>query len=568
MSSDWTRRLRAQWAASGRLETLLVFAAFHIPLTLVFAAVLVKSMSWETAVDSPMFMYTGFLMDHFGMAPMRDYFTYNMPGTHVVFRWLYHFFGASILGMRLADTAVLAVVLVLYARLLKPFGFRAAWAGTVLFGLVHITLHLNCYLQRDFIALVPLQLAMLSASAWFEGRPRSRWFATGLFVGVLSTIKPHLMFGGLVLYGYLVLQSGAARPATTRDWAARALRVACWCAAGGCVPVLWMAGYLTYYGQLGAFIKVLVDYFPMHADVSDKHRIFLPGEKLGYTISHLFGFLAWNLHYQMALAAGAGLALFAAAPTVPQHLRRYGGFLVCMAVAYLIYPALAARFYDHHYYAFYLLYTVWVAFCLYGWDAGTPVRVRLFALAAAAYAIVGTYYVNYDELMRSPGSESPYYRTARIAQWLRPRLEPGDTVQGIEWAFCGIAHAFLEAKAKPATHTIWGEVLYHHVSTPFVQGLRKDFMDQMRAAKPRFVVCSMDESDFVQGTDTTMTFPEFESFLGENYFPALDTRDFRIWEINTSPTAAADRERHKPFEEEEGSRRPGRLGPPIWARHN
>ncbi|MBM3288748.1 MAG: hypothetical protein FJY92_01215, partial [Candidatus Hydrogenedentes bacterium] len=163
MSAESTRAPAPHSPASGRVETLLVFAAFHIPLTLIFLVVLAKSMSWETIVDTPMFMYTGFLMDRFGMAPMRDFFTYNMPGTHVVFRWLYHFFGSSVLGMRLADTTFLAVIMLLFARILKPFGARVAWAAPVIFGLLHLTVGQHCYLQRDYIALVPLQLAFLSA---------------------------------------------------------------------------------------------------------------------------------------------------------------------------------------------------------------------------------------------------------------------------------------------------------------------------------------------------------------------------------------------------------------------
>ena len=548
MLSNLLHRIRTQTYQSAQLEPLLIVAAFHIPMTLIFAVVLVKSMSWESIVDTPMFMYTGFLMDHFGMVPMRDFFTYNMPGTHVIFRWLYHFFGGSLLGMRLADTTVLAVVLVLFSQILKPFGMRVAWAGAVIFGLLHVTLHLNSYLQRDFIALVPLQLAFLSTAAWFETKPRLRWFATGLFVGTLSTIKPHLMLGGLVLYGYFLLDARGMATMDGRDRAMRAVRIASWCALGGCIPILWMVAYLAYYGQLAAFLGVLIDYFPLHSDISDKHQVFKPGEKVPYTIVHFFGFLAWHIHHQMALAAGAGLALFAAAPTVPQGLRRYGGLLVGWALAYLVYPCIAGRFYDHHYYPFYLLSTVWVAFCLYRWSADTPLRVRLFALAAAAYAIAGMFYVNYDTLQGEPTSDTPYFRTERMKQWLGERLEPGDTVQGIEWAFCGITHAFLELQAKPATHTIWGEVLYHHVSHPLVKHLRNDFMEQLRNVKPRFVVCSLEKSDFVQGSDTTMLFPEFDDFLSGNYFPALDTKGFRIWEINTSPTAAADRERYRPFE--------------------
>ena len=531
-------------------ETLLVLAVFHIPMTLIFAVILLKSMSWELVLDCPMFMYSGFLMDHFGMVPVRDFFTYNMIGTHVIFRWLYHFFGGSILGMRLADTTILAVILALFARVLKPFGFRVAWAGVVSFGILHITCGLHGPLQRDYIALVPLQLAILSATVWFESNPRVRWIATGFFVGALSTIKPHLMLGGPVLYGYLLLDTRGTAALDWRAWTARAVRIACWCACGGCIPVLWMAAYLAYYGQLTVFVNVLIGYFPLHNDIkyshtSNEHRIFEDGEALPYIAKHAFDYVAWTWRYQLALGTGTGLALFIAAPTVPKGLRKYGGLLAVLTLAYFLYPISAKRFYHYHYYPFSLLISIWAAFCLYRWSSDTALRVRLCGLGVAAYVFAGMVYANYDTLQTTPThGTGGYYRTVRIAQWLRTRLEPGDTVQGIEWASCGIAHAFLELQAKPATHTIWGEVLSHHISNPFLKDYRRTFMEQLKASRPRFIVVSRIRYDYVVGRDCGRDFPELEAFLSSSYVPALESNDFRIWESNTSPTAARDRERH------------------------
>lgn len=498
-------------------------------------------MSWETLLDTPMFMYSGFLMDEFGMAPMRDFFTYNMPGTHVLFRWLYHFYGSSVLGMRLADTTLLAIILALFACVLNPFGWRVSWLGTALFGIVHLTLGMHCYLQRDFIGLIPLQLAILSACAWFEWRPRVRWLATGLFVGSLALVKPHLMIGGIVLFAYLVL--GAYGDLPNRNRVKSALNIAGWCALGGSVPILWMAGYLGYYGQLAKFINVLIQYFPMHAEISGKNAVFDPGDKLPYLVTHLFTETAWSgVHF--ALGGGAGLALFLAAPSVPAHLRKYGILLAILGMTYLVYPVIGARFYDHHYYPFFLLSAVWVAFCLYRWSAATPLRVRVFSLGISIYAIAGMLYVNYEQLMSPPSRSTGFYRTLRIAAWLQSRVQPGDTAQPIEWAYGGISHALLLSKTRLATHTLWGEVLFHHVSHPFVRNLRKDFIERLSASKPRFVIRSKTKLDYVRGLDCDTSFPEFEAFLADHYFTALESTDFVIFESNASPTADADRRAH------------------------
>ncbi|MBM3290856.1 MAG: hypothetical protein FJY92_11960 [Candidatus Hydrogenedentes bacterium] len=113
---------------------------------------------------------------------------------------------------------------------------------------------------------------------------------------------------------------------------------------------------------------------------------------------------------------------------------------------------------------------------------------------------------------------------------------------------------------KVATHTIWGEVLYHHVSNPFVTGLRKDFMDQLEQAPPRFVIVSKMDDDYVSGSDCSRSFPEFEAFLAAGYFVALDSNDFEIWESNTSSTAELDRIRRAEVGSQKGETAPDRLG--------
>jgi hypothetical protein len=538
-------RANTQSRRSVHLESLLLFAAFHIPLTLIFVIVLVKSMSWETVIDTPMFMYSGFLMDRFGMVPVRDFFTYNMLGTHVIFRWLYHYFGGSILGMRLADTAVLAVILLLFARILKPFGLRVAWGATVIFGLLHLSLGTYCYLQRDYLALVPLMLAILSASAWFKSNDRLRWFMTGLFTGSLATIKPHLMLGGIVLFGYLVLDTAANSESNRREWLTRALRIAWWCVLGSSLPILWMAAYLDYYGVLGEFVRVLIAYFPLHADINGSNMVFKEGEKLWYRIMGFLGTAGWD-YYQLAMGVGAGVALFVTDHALTQGQRKYGNLLLALGLTYLLYPCIAARFYDHHYYPFRLLSVIWVAYCFRSWSADTPLRVKVFAWSIAAYVIAGVFYVHYEQLQYPPSKDNPYFRTVILTRWLDQRLGPNDTVQAIEWAFCGSTHALLQTETKPATQIIWGEVLFHHVSNPFVQDLRKQFVAQLTDSAPRFIVQSKIEYDFVQGSDCTRYFPELDALLTKNYFVALDSHGFRLWESNISATADKDREQSKP----------------------
>jgi hypothetical protein len=521
-----------------------MYGLLLVPTTLLFLLTWWRSLAWDTIIDVPLFMYTGFLMDHFHMVPVRDFFTYNMLGTHVVFRWLYHFFGSSNLGMRLADTAILIIILALMIRMLAPFGRRVAWAGAVVFGLLHLRYGSLCYLQRDFLALVPITLMVLSATVWFRRHPRLRWLFAGLFCGTLLTIKPHLIIGGMVVFVYLIADRDVPEQLSNRQWASRFLRIALFFCLGGSLPLLWMAGYYAYYGVLGEFVRITADFFPLHADISGRRKVFDPGERLPYTLYMSLSGRPWG-NFQLAMGTVCGVALLLFAPGIEKRERKLGYLLLCLVIAYAIYPCFAARFYEHHYYPFRFLSCALLAFCFRKWQFKTPLRVRLLSGSLAAFAIVSLFYADFDAMARPveslPNSIAPPYRTQRMASWLAKRLQPGDTVQPIEWGFCGIVHAALENRVKIPTHIIWAEGLFHHISNPLVKDLRKSFMEDLTANKPRFVIRSKMEWDYITGHDCSELFEELDALLKRDYFVALDSRDFCIWESNTSPTAPEDR---------------------------
>lgn len=526
-------------------DSVVVYGLFLIPATLLLLLMWWRSLNWETIIDVPLFLYTGFLMDHYGMVPVRDFFAYNMLGTHVVFRWLYHFFGASNLGMRLADSAVLVAVLPLMMRMLAPFGKRVAWGAAVVFGLLHLRYGGLCYLQRDFLALPPITLMIVSATVWFAHMPRVRWLVSGLFCGVLLTIKPHLLLGGLAVLAFLVLDRKAGDRPSVSAWMQRGLRVSFYFALGASLPVLWMIGYYAYYGVLGEFVRIVTDFFPLHADINGDREVFGAGDRLPYT---LYWILSVNPYgdFQLAMGAIGGIVLFVLLPSFDQQERRLGYLLLALTVAYFVYPCFAGRFYDHHFYPFRYLSCVWLGLCLRKWPFQTPRRAWVFSRAVAAYCVVSLLYCDFALAGKPPeslpSSIAPPYRTRRISEWLERRLQPGDTVQAIEWGFCGITHAMLQNQARTATGIIWAEGLFHHVSDPYVQELRKRFLHDLAKARPRFVIRSKMDWDYMIGRDCSQAFSELDEFLNRDYFVALDSRDFRIWESSTSPTAQADGE--------------------------
>src|SRR4029453_16820621 len=74
---------------------------------------------------------------------------------------------------------------------------------------------------------------------------------------------------------------------------------------------------------------------------------------------------------------------------------------------------------------------------------------------------------------------------------------------------------------------------YHHVSDPYIQNLRKDFIEKFAAAKPRFVIRVLaEEKPWVKGPDTTRSFPELETILSTQYHVVKERDDYQILERN------------------------------------
>ncbi len=89
----------------------------------------------------------------------------------------------------------------------------------------------------------------------------------------------------------------------------------------------------------------------------------------------------------------------------------------------------------------------------------------------------------------------------------------------------------LETHAPLATEYVFDFYFYHHVSTPYIQNLRADFMDELREARPRFIVevIAIDKP-WLSGADTTREFPELRAFLNENYSVTIHEDDYLIYE--------------------------------------
>ena len=162
------------------------------------------------------------------------------------------------------------------------------------------------------------------------------------------------------------------------------------------------------------------------------------------------------------------------------------------------------------------------------WLALHPPAALLLAIALVL-PISGE---TFSQLSGDPPVAPDQGRVDEIAAFLEERLEPGDTVQPLDWARGGV-HAALAARAPIATPFVSDYHFWHHVDVPYVQELRRAFVEDLTADPPRFVL-EMRDRPRPSGSRTTREFPELETFLAEGYRIALERRepgqDWAVWE--------------------------------------
>jgi hypothetical protein len=154
------------------------------------------------------------------------------------------------------------------------------------------------------------------------------------------------------------------------------------------------------------------------------------------------------------------------------------------------------------------------------------------ALAVFVYALTLVVRPAPDFFRQVMGQEPRPPKNGRVdemARFLQREMEPGDTVQPLDWIAGGTAQAMHLSGALPATRFVYDAQFYHHLSNDYIHGLRREFMDDLQAAPPRFFIDIPDQSR-PNGSDTATSFPPLEQFIEQSYSPAQWGDGYVIYE--------------------------------------
>lgn len=503
-----------------RLQQIAI-ALFFILL----AAQAALSLQWPIAHDEAPLFYETFLMRAEGLVPYRDLFDFQMPGSFIAYFILGLLSGFDDLRIRILDLVILAALGIITYFAMRRLGKTSALAAPIFFGLEYLQGGPSMSLQREYLLLVFLALAV-----WLSMRgittPKQR-ITLGLLFGLATVIKPHAAIGLIPILLFDIADISKRSNISLPKSAWTSLLPA---ALGFTIPILAVIAWLALSNALTPFISIAANYWPLYSQINGAMDLNTGAARWAF----LFG--------QLPRLGGHWLWLIPALIGIYFSQNRQTYLLASLALCYAIYPAFSGQFFSYHYIPFTYFIILLASLIVeippsFFTRRVHPSRVVFILYLSSLILVLSLLLPSRTFIRQIQGKPvaTSTDRAAEIARFLDANLQPGDTVQPLDWTG-GTLLAMLESRARIATPYVFDFYFYHHVSHPYIQSLRADFMNDLQSANPRFIVeVTAEDKPWVSGADTSRSFPELRLYLNENYSVTIQKDGYAIYELNEDP---------------------------------
>jgi hypothetical protein len=474
------------------------------------------SLHWPIAHDEAPLFYEAFLMRSEGRVPYRDIFDFQMPGSYAAYYALGRLGGFDDFRIRILDLLILGTLLSITYIFMRRFGNLPALMAGLLFGLKYLQGGPSLSMQREYLLLL-----FIAAALWVGLRDCLTFkhrLSLGILFGLAGVIKPHAAIG-LVPFLLFDIKDMLKRPGISLfNAAAKSIFPV---ALGFMIPIGLVLTWLAATDALIPFLTIAQNYWPLYAQINGA-LIVHDGE------TRMLGILdqVWRL-------GGYGLWLLPAALGVYLHKNKQVWLLASLALCYALYPALSGQFFPYHYIPFLYFIILLASLCIAPPDL-RPSTFNSYLPSIILFLVILLNIRPSSTFLRQIQNQPIVTSTDRaveIARFLNESLEEGDLVQPLDWTG-GSLLAMLETRTPIATPYVFDFYFYHHVSDPYIQSLRVDFMQHLQESRPRFIieVLSVDKP-WVAGADTSREFPALRRFIAENYDLTLYKEDYVIYEL-------------------------------------
>ena len=459
-----------------------------------------QSRDWPLVHDAPILHYIAWRISQ-GAVPYRDLFDMNFPGAYLLHLAVLRGLGPGDAAWRVFDLAWLTATSLAIAAFVAPWGAVAATGSALLFATYHLAGGAWVAGQRDFLLCLFLVLAAFGVARWLEQRSWWSPVLSGLVLGAAATIKPHVLVLAVTFPLLMVWNGHHSKGPVVSSVAAFSMSLA----VAPLVTTAWLASH----GAIGAWREIVLDYLlPLYA-------------RLG--TSDDWAFWRWQVWIGLAAAVGLSLARVVMAG-------RFGGrhLVALIGVGYGLFHFVGqAKGWEYHLYPLAAFCSV-LAFA--GFDpalerlprrASTPVLRPVTTLALSA--VLGFSAVLLDvrgtEAARPSWIQKKERRVAEVAAWLAPRTTPGDSVQILDTSEGG-AHVLLLLGVAEPTRFLYDFHFYHDAESPVILRLRAEFIQNLDAHPPRWVVL-FERGWPTGGYERVERFPELRDRLVARYHLAV-----------------------------------------------
>lgn len=509
------------------LSSVLVNVAVSLLAGGAFALVLL-SLRWPVVHDLPIMLYEGYLIQEVGLAPYRDFFDMNPPGTMMLYAILHQITAGGSLACRLVDIAALIAIGVFTCLALRRNGWKTGVVAWACFAIAYLSLGPNGALQREMFCV--LLVAVSAALVWGRNEKNTvGWLSfllCGLLAGMAVTIKPLTFLCWPPLLLGVILSRGLKRNDLMASRAPVMFKALAQFFLGMLVSLTVVAAWLANKQALTSFLDIARHYYPIYTQIGGDGRVF----ELGLVpFLKRYIYLPVRIFTQSPFVILAFLGIVSASGSRDKRFVGQATAVSAFVVTALLYLSISGKFWSYHKIPLFYglsLCTGFVVSRRLSRRARTRIGFSLLVLVAAGTSL--PFAELHNELkMWWQGQRHPVKRgtVETISRYLRNHTDPSDTILPLD-VTGGAVHAMYNLRRPLYGRFIYDFHFYHHVGHPYIAALRNELLSEFTSDKPEIVVVLEGWRPF--GRTCSQEFSELDGVLRQNYVVALKTDQVSI----------------------------------------
>jgi hypothetical protein len=476
--------------------------------------------------DLGMMHYIAWLVNEKGFILYRDIFENNFPGAFLFQCLLGKLFGYEALPLRIVDFFMLLGIGFFSWKILAPISRPAALFCPALFAVIYLSNGSYVFLQRDYIAILPILTAVAYLLSKNEVRLKD-FVWLGALCGFSCGFKPNVIVAFPALFYIAVTRFKPADnyyPGFFRTYIQPFLLMSLAFTVVFSIPFIWGLWHCDY----AQFIYIYKTFTPIY--VNSRIDLF----QYASLEEHLQSLMDSQLHQlkgtAMSAIPGLSWAWFLNRDNTANRNRIKAIAIIIFAFSW--YELMAGKYWFAHLLPTYFWNTLGFSLLLSApTQFSSNIRNALSLSCIAITAGLAFYLCHFLYQITPHGlytSSNSHIRSEKIAAYLKENLQPGDTVQGIDGSGDGQG-SLLIARATPATRYLEDIPLYMQPNAPATQAFRQEFLTTLTKKSPAYIVY-IENYFHPAGGNRLAEFRELNSFVKNNYEPAkIDDGQFIIY---------------------------------------